>query len=354
MRKTNNNLFTGELSKGCRQCMKGEKLVLFISGICNMECIYCPLSEERRDRNLIWANERAVTNFREVLQEAEAMHAGGAGITGGDPLLSLSKTLEYTEALKKEFGTDFHLHLYTAQPVNEQIIKKLYMAGVDEIRFHITDKNINSIWNTIEAASKVYSSFGVEIPAVPGKAEKIKEIALRINSLGGFLNLNELEFSHTNAEKLLSEGYNLNGEESYAAEGSEEAALEVLNFAEENSLRVHFCTSEFKDSVQLKNRLLRTALQNVKDYEEVIEDGLLLKGVIISMKGSYIELISYLREKFDIPENLITFDEEKGRIETTREIVEALSKIYRNPNLKYYIVEEYPTSNRLETELIPL
>jgi len=319
-----------------------------------MQCLYCPLSEKRRGRNLTWANERLAKSFQEVLEEAEVMQARGAGITGGDPLLKLDKTLEYAKALKGEFGSDFHLHLYTAQPVQEEIIKKLHIAGVDEIRFHITEKNKNKIWETIEAASKVYESFGVEIPAVPGKAEEIKEIALRINNLGGFLYLNELEFSHTNAEDLLAQGYNLKSDESYAAEGSETAALEVLSFAEENSLRVHFCSSRFKDSIQLRRRLLRTAFGKARDYEEITEEGLFLKGVIVSIKRNYSELISFLREEFDIPENLISYNEEKDRIETTREIAETLSKIYKKPYLKYYIVEEYPTADRLETSLIPL
>jgi len=343
---------SGELSKGCELCREGKKLVLFVSGRCNMACFYCPLSEDRRgDRS--FANELEIREPEEAVEEARRMLAEGAGVTGGDPLLVPDRTLGYVEALKENLGREFHIHLYTAQPAGREILEALARAGVDEIRFHITEKNSRDIWDSIQEASEIFYDFGVEIPALPDREEEIMEIALRVNNLGGFLNINELEFSHTNYRALIQRGYELKSDESYAAKGSEITALKVLEFAREHSLRVHYCSASFKDGVQLRNRLLRTALNVAKDYEEVTEEGLLIKGVIVA-EGDLLNLMEELKRKFDIPSNLIAYDVEKNRIETTVEIVETLSEIYRKPGLRYYIVEEYPTSDRLETEVVPL
>ena len=100
-------------TEGCIQCQMGSKLVLFITGNCHWRCDYCPLSETRRDIDHMFANERRCESFEEVIEEARAMRATGAGITGGDPLMARERTLEGIRRLKAEFGPSFPLHMYT-------------------------------------------------------------------------------------------------------------------------------------------------------------------------------------------------------------------------------------------------
>ena len=92
------------LCKGCKLCVKGEKLVLFISGICQRNCWYCSLSEKRKNKNITWANERICKDAGDLIKEIKESNATSMGITGGDPLLFLDKTLKYAKIAKQRFG----------------------------------------------------------------------------------------------------------------------------------------------------------------------------------------------------------------------------------------------------------
>lgn len=330
--------------------MKGAKLVLFVTGLCRKRCFYCPISEKRGGRDKSWANEREVKSPEGIIEEAERMRALGAGVTGGDPALRLERTLEYIKLLKEHFDP-FHVHMYTAHPLDADALKQLRDAGLDELRFHFLG---DAGWESIKKAVSLGIETGVEIPAIPGQEKKILKIANHLKDAGGsFLNLNELEFSQTNTPEFKKRGYELKSQLSYAVAGSEGTAKNVQKDLSGVELIVHYCSSNFKDGGQLKERLKRTAKNVRRDFEEVSEEGLLLKGVIIpDSPAADLELLrKELMDSYEIPENLIAVDEEKMRIETTLEIVEALS---RNTSLKCSIVEEYPTKDRLETDVIPL
>ncbi|MCC2509277.1 radical SAM protein [Methanimicrococcus blatticola] len=124
------------LTDGCLCCQKGAKMVLFVTGLCDRDCFFCPLSEERKNRDVIFANERAVLTDADVLEEARAMSAEGTGITGGEPLLELEKVIHYIRLLKEEFGENHHIHLYTSTAPSDEYLQVLAAAGLDEIRFH--------------------------------------------------------------------------------------------------------------------------------------------------------------------------------------------------------------------------
>tara|TARA_B100000315_G_scaffold221531_1_gene224957 strand:+ start:1916 stop:2965 length:1050 start_codon:yes stop_codon:yes gene_type:complete len=348
MNKENYNIYNGELAEGCKLCMKGAKLVLFISGICNRTCYYCPLSTNRKGSKKSWANERPVQNTQDVINEAKRMKALGAGITGGDPDLTFDKTLLYIQTLKETFS-NFHIHMYTSNPLSVYMLKQLKDSGLDELRYHVVSTDV---WKSIKKSKALGIDTGIELPVIPHGENQLgilinKAISLNID----FINLNELEFSHTNCNELLKRDFEID-ERGSAVRGSYTTGLNLLKKYQKKN--IHLCTSRYKDAVQLKNRLQRIAKNTVKKYEEITKQGLLIKGVIIPNSQKMLtSLRKNLIKNYSIPPDLIYINESKNRIETTQEIACFLSDT-NSENLKCFLIEEYPTYDAIETEVIPL
>ncbi|MCE4624988.1 MAG: radical SAM protein [Desulfurococcales archaeon] len=248
------------LAKGCRLCFPGVKAVIFVTGLCDDGCYYCPVSREKLGHDVFFVNEERVYSVNEVVVEIARSGAQGASITGGDPLARPARTLEVIRALKEEFGPSFHIHLYTSgRYATRSLLVALDRAGLDEIRFHPTRPEFLERVRT----ARMYTSMdvGIEIPIGPGLVEWAKRVIRKAEEIGaGFVNLNELEFVEPNAANLLARGLRESTKRPFTVEGSLEAALDVLEWASRNvSIPVHFCPAPFKDNIQTRNRLTRLA-----------------------------------------------------------------------------------------------
>ncbi len=346
----------GKIPEGCKYCGKGSKLVLFVTGKCMLprECAWlCPVSMERRGKDVVYANERLVVHDDDVIDEAVLIDAEGTGITGGEPLLVLSRTVKFIQLLKETFGERHHIHLYTSgKNITSSVLDKLVSAGLDELRIHLPSID------TLRMAKEYPVKIGVETPVIPGSDEELKKLVLSLDQLEvEFLNLNELEFSESNAEELRRRGIKIKGDW-VAAEGSEETASRLLNWArdEELTLSIHYCSASFKDRVQLRNRLLRRARNVARPYETITEEGLLLKGVIHGLPYSELEsLAAFLRKKFRIKPDMIWVNPEKCRIETSVKIARKISKKIGEKKFRIGVLEEYPIHPpRIEVQYVPL
>jgi hypothetical protein len=337
------------MPRGCQLCIKGAKFVLFVTGLCARGCYYCPLSERRRGKDVVYANERPVKSERDIIKEVKLMDALGTGLTGGDPSLRLDRTLRYLRLLKRRFGKRHHVHMYCGEKLSPEHLLKLKRAGLDELRFHS--------WSPepVKLALDAGLYAGVEIPAIPGNFRGTRKLLRELNRIRcPFVNLNELEFSDTNLAELKARGFEIKSDESMAVKGSEELAHKLLKWAAENTrLNIHYCPSALKDGVQLRNRLKRRAKNVAKPYEVITEDGLLVKGIIYGLpKTRLTALRRRLISDYNIPKGLIAVNGQKGRVELPWDIAEELAKLERG--LKFALIEEYPTYDRLETMRIPL
>jgi len=318
----------GRLPRGCELCMDGLKSVIFVTGLCSDKCFYCPISLTKRRKDQMFVNEVLVSDAKDLISEVVVSGSRGAGLTGGDPLIRLDKTLNVIKVLKEFFGNSFHIHLYTTGSLlTEDVIRKLVDVGLDELRIHIISERS---WLAIKTALKYPITVGIENPVIPGEFEYLKSVIVRAYEAGvEFINLNELEFSESNYLSLRLRGLKPKPG-SVAVDGSEDLALKLLEWVKDSGLdiNVHYCPAMFKDRYQYVRRLSRRALNSKRVFEEVGE-GLVKWAVLKSCPEEVVNALV-------LTDQAILIDNE----------VATSARLARILRCKYYIIEALPLTPR--------
>lgn len=173
--------------------------------------------------------------------------------------------------------------------------------------------------------------------------EGVADVAGFVKDIGCFLNLNEFEFSDTNAEKLKKRGYALVNDESNAVLGSAAIAKTAFDAGE----KVNFCSSRYKDAVQLRLRLLRTAQSTAREFDEITEDGTVMYGQI-DVPAGFLEAFTAFLTEMELPKEAFRVNLEKNTIETACGIAEELAAIFLEEEIEEFgkvkirIIERYP------------
>ena len=322
---------SGKLPVGCELCVKGRKMVLFVTGLCSRGCEFCPLSKLRKNVDKIYANECEVKNFEEIVKEIKNSGAKGCSITGGDPLLKFDRTLDLAKKLKKMFGKKFHIHIYlSTRLVTEEKLKKL-SEFIDEVRFHPDfEKPLKEELSKIKTATKFFKrkNVGIEIPMFPDKIEKIYELILNAQKFISFLNLNELETGEFSDERMRKK-YSLNAD-GHTIRNSISAGKKLIDKIEKAKIKlnVHLCTAELKNNFQFGNRL--------KNYKK-------LKFSKKTKDGTIIYLATETKNKNFLNRGDFFADEQKNQLILNPNVVQRI-----RTKIKIFRVEEYPTFDREE------
>ncbi len=337
--------FHNYLTKGCKLCQLGAKMVLFVTGICCRDCFYCPLSDKRRN-DVVYANEYKVNCDQDIIEQARLMDALGTGITGGEPLLKPQRVLYYIKLLKSTFGPEHHIHLYTSTAPDKNYLTSLAEAGLDEIRFHPpynswADLEGSGYENALLSSLELGMEAGLELPSI----QNVKNVCRLVEKNGGFLNLNELEFSDTNAPEMKKKGFVLENDISNAVRGSRL----VASGAAPHVTKFHFCSSCYKDAVQLRKRLLRIAKNTAREFDEITEDGTLLHGHIC---GNCVEDIAKDLEKYRVPLN--TYEAVTDGVDIGWWILEEIGAELKEKGYEISLIERYPLKESFIVEIIPM
>ncbi|HZD44220.1 MAG TPA: radical SAM protein, partial [Methanomicrobiales archaeon] len=172
---------------------------------------------------------------------------------------------------------------------------------------------------------------GVEVPALPG----LEDLAPALPLLD-FLNINELEWGEASGDAMRSRGLVPADSLHNAVKNSHRWAAPLRRHQ-----KVHWCSSSFKDSVQLRERLKRIARNTARSFDEVTEDGTIVYGVIEIDSLDPSDLPLFTR---------IPWERSGGRIEMGWKALKRNSQ--KLPGNKY-IVERYPNGGII-VEVTPL
>ncbi|MHA1620077.1 MAG: hypothetical protein ACTSVZ_12430 [Promethearchaeota archaeon] len=319
----------GNLPFGCQLCTKGMKVVYFMGGDCNHpnHCLwYCPISDHRRRKDAHYVDEIPVENPADIEniistlnREIRAVDAQGMSLTGGDPLSNSNKVTlacSIIQAMKIEYGQDFHIHLYTSgKNFDPTIADKLEASGLDSLRFHPGQEDFHKIEYALDHTFTV----GAEVPVIPTEENQhyILDLIQYLDAIGAdYINLNEFEMCAPNQTALLERGFTLEEGTMATVKGSRQFAERILReVSPRTNLAVHFCSVAVKDQVQIQARYLRRAEKIRFEYEDISEDGCLLfmrvQGPLQEVTG----LWEYLVYTAEVPEKAMNLNRSKGMLD---------------------------------------
>lgn len=270
----------GPLSPGCQTCIAGTWSCLFINGMCNARCFFCP---SRQDE----PGEPTTGNVQFSRPEDYADYVGkfgftGASLSGGEPLLTLDRTLTYLRMLKDRYGDALHTWIYTnGLLADRKTLQALAETGLKEIRFnlHACGYRLEGVQHAVEHIPIVT----VEVPAVPEEEARFAELLPRLATLGvAHLNLHDIRVTPHNVTHILERGYTcLHGPKVRVLE-SELAALRLLRKAAEGrlSMAVQYCCFPYKNPFQMRGNRLRWAPFVIRPGETLTATGA-IRGCVI-------------------------------------------------------------------------
>ncbi|HPY14954.1 MAG TPA: radical SAM protein [bacterium] len=271
------------LSKGCRICGEGGWSCLFINGMCNANCFYCP---SRQDDAVI----KPTTNTLEF--ESPQKYADyvnffgfkGVSFSGGEPFITFDRTLKYMKELRKQCSPDIYIWLYTnGSLVNQEQLKMLKDEGLNEIRFDIGAFGYSL--DKAEMAARHIETVTVEIPLAPDHFETVRDLVVPMKNAGiKHLNLHQLRVTPYNVNKMMDRDYKfVHGTKVTVFESEINVLKVMLHSLKNGGVPVNYCSFLFKSGFQSSAVRKRYAKLSVLDNEFITANGYIRN---ISQSGS--------------------------------------------------------------------
>lgn len=267
-RNDGKSIVANTLSPACEACQQGiGSATLFISLQCHRSCFYCfnPSQE---------GYEYFLTHRRNLPEELEQIRRSGQhlqhlALTGGEPLLHKSETLEFFRCATEKFPEAYTRLYTTGDQLTPDLAQQLADAGLDEIRFSIRmqdlEKGHRHTLDRIALAKEFIPSVMVEMPILPGTLDTMQDVLRELDRLGvSSINLLELCYPFNQTEVFNQKGYKVKARPfrvlyNYWYAGglpiaqSELECLSLVAFAIDSGLKmgVHYCSLENKHTGQI-------------------------------------------------------------------------------------------------------
>lgn len=264
------SISVGPLSEGCVACTGTCVSRTFaITNNCHRDCFFC---FNPNQENFAYYCEHDFP-WREQLDElaAETSCPKCIALSGGEPMLRPKEALSFFRRAKELFP-GAHLRMYTSGDLlDEEKIRALRDAGLDEIRFSVkqgdSEELLSKVFANMKQAVGVIPTVMVEMPIIPGSKEYMQDLMLRMADVG-IDGMNLLEFTYplwnwTVFDQLglslknppFEVVYNYSYAGSIPVEGSELLCLELMLWAQEKGLpmSLHYCSLENKHRAQMRN-----------------------------------------------------------------------------------------------------
>jgi pyruvate formate-lyase activating enzyme-like uncharacterized protein len=284
------------LAPGCRLCAAGQWSCLFINGMCNANCFYCPAPQ--MDEGLPQSNGLHFETPGAYVAYVKNFGFKAVSISGGEPLMSFERSLAYLRAVKQEFGNKIHVWMYTNGILaTMKKLKILRDAGLDEIRYDIGATNYNLKY--LKLAIGIIPVVTVEIPAVPDEIERLKTLVGELATLGvNYLNLHQMRMTKHNMPEFVERGLLISHGKRATVPESEITALKIMLHVKQCGidLPVNYCSYAYKDRYQHATSRYRQAKYIKEDYEDVTSNAYIRSMALQGDKQALTRCIQLLRE----------------------------------------------------------
>jgi pyruvate formate-lyase activating enzyme-like uncharacterized protein len=261
------SVWVGGISPACIACTGGfGSRTFMLSSRCNRRCYFCFNANQERfaqvdDFNASWQEEFDAF-------AASVPQVTHVALTGGEPLVHRAEALAFFDHARAQ-APDAHLRLYTdGDFLDCEVLERLRAAELDELRVSVKTDDPACVPQTLERLERACAyvpDVMVETPAIPGTGALMRELLDGLDRIGAAgINLLEFAFPFTDWAPFAARGFVLRNppfavpyDYEYATglpvAGSEELALELMEYAVDRGLRIglHYCSVENKTRDQV-------------------------------------------------------------------------------------------------------
>ena len=284
-------LYTRALSPGCALCGQGTWSCLFINGICNARCFYCP--SEQKDQGPPMTSSIEFERPKDYADYVKKFGIRGVAFSGGEPMLSFDRITRFLDVLKRNVPDISHIWMYTnGTLITTERLKILRDNGIREIRFDLSA--VDYALDSLKKAVGIIPIVTVEIPAIPEDMEKTKPLFKKLADLGvNYLNLHQIRCTHFNLPKLIRRGYTFLHGPGVAVLETELAALELIRHSLDNDidLPINYCAFTYRQQFQKAAARKRNAILIKKGWEDITSSGF-IRTMTLSGDSKQIKRIS--------------------------------------------------------------